>query len=171
MNNENENFKYSVDFEKYVDSDKYQDEIKQQYQERVSKFTREQVLEVLNILNIPNLPAIGEIIEAGAGNVHATYITPNLVVKMNQNNERPDYLPNKLISDRLGGQSPVVQVIAYDYFDKTPFEVLVMGKAKGKMFMDDICEMSEQDRGIIFKQVLNVVDQLFEIKFKDFGQD
>lgn len=170
MNNKNENFKESIDFEKYVDSDKYQEEIKQQYQERVSRFTREQVLNVLNILNIPNLPVIDEIVEAGAGNVHATYITPNLVVKMNQNNERPDYLPNKLISDSLSDRSPVVQVIAYDYFDKTPFEVLVMEKSKGKMFMDDICEMSEQDREIIFKQVLDVVDQLFKIKFEDFGR-
>lgn len=170
MNNKNENFKESVDFEKYVDSDKYQEEIRKQYQGRVSKFTHGQVLEVLNILNIPNLPVIDDIIEAGAGNVHATYITPNLVVKMNQNNERPDYLSNKLISDRLGDRSPVVQVIAYDYFKKTPFEVLVMEKSKGEMFMEDICEMSEKSREIIFKQVLDVVSQLFEIKFKDFGR-
>lgn len=170
MNNKNENFKESVDFEKYVDSDEYQKEIEKQYKERVSKFTPEQVLEVLNILNISNPPAVNEIVEAGAGNVHATYITPDLVVKMNQNSERPDYLSNKLISDRLGKRSPVVQVIAYDYFDKTPFEVLVMKKSKGKMFLDDICEMSEQDREVIFKQVLDFVGQLFEIKFKNFGR-
>jgi len=170
MNKTIENYKDSVEAEKYVDSDKYQEEIKRQYKERVSKFTREQVSDVLGILNIPNLPVIGDIVEARAGNVHATYITPDLVVKMNQSNNAPDYLPNKIVSDRLGNRAPVVNVVAYDYFDKTPFEVLVMKKAKGKMFLDDICEMSEEERETIFKQVLDVVEQLFEIKFKDFGR-
>ncbi|MFA5886721.1 MAG: phosphotransferase [Patescibacteria group bacterium] len=159
-----------ADTEKYVDSDKYQEEIKQQYQKRVLKFTREQVLNVLDILDIPNLPMIEEITEANAGNVHATYLTPQLVIKMNQNNEKPDYVANKVVSDRLGNQAPVVRVIAYDYFNKTPFEVLVMRRSKGKMLLEDICEMSEPKRELIFKQILDVVNQLFEIKFKDFGR-
>ncbi len=47
--------------EKYVESQEYQDEIARQYKERVSKFSREQVLAVLESLNIPYLPAIDEI--------------------------------------------------------------------------------------------------------------
>ncbi len=76
-----EKFKESVGTEKYTESDKYQEEVRQQYKERVFKFIREQVLDALASLNIPNLPEIDEIIEAGAGNVNATYLTPNLVVK------------------------------------------------------------------------------------------
>ena len=156
--------------EKYVNSDKYQEEIRQQYKKRVSKFTPEQVLGVLKTLNIPNLPVVNEITESSVGNVHATYLTPNLVIKLNQNDKRPDYLPNKIISDKLGSNSPVVQVVAYDNFVKTPYEVLVMKRSKGKMLLDDICEMSESEREIIFQQVLDVVAQLFEIKFTDFGR-
>lgn len=155
--------------QKYVDSDEYQNEIAQQYKERISKFTREQVLDVLKTLNVPNLPAIDEIIEAGAGNVNATYITNDLVIKLNQKDGHPDYLANKIVSDKLGAKSPVVDVLAYDNFKKTPFEVLVMERSKGAMFLDDIVEMSEQDRKTIFQQVLDVISHLFEIKFSDFG--
>lgn len=155
--------------QKYVDSEEYQNEISQQYKERVSKFTREQVLEVLEMLYMPNLPAIDEIVEAGAGNVNATYITKDLVVKLNQKKGQPDYLANKIVSDRFGTQLPVVNVLAYDDFEKTPFEVLVMKRSKGAMLLDDIVEMSEQDREIIFQQVLDVINHLFEIKFSDFG--
>jgi hypothetical protein len=37
------------------------------------------------------------------------------------------------------------------------------------MLMDDIIEMSEEDRDVIFEQVLDVICKLFTIKFKDFG--
>ena len=155
--------------EKYSVSDKYQDEIKKQYEKRVPKFSSEQVLEVLKILDIPNLPKIDEIIEAGAGNVNATYITPKLVIKLNQRQGHPDYLANKIVSDQLGDKAPVVKVIAYDNFDKTPFEILVMEKSKGNMLLDDIFEISDKDREIIFAQVLDVIEKLFKIEFNDFG--
>ena len=88
--------------QKYVDSEEYQNEISQQYKERVSKFTREQVLEVLETLNIQNLPDINEIVEAGAGNVNATYITKGLVIKLNQKKGHSDYLANKIVSEDKG---------------------------------------------------------------------
>jgi hypothetical protein len=69
----------------------------------------------------------------------------------------------------LSDTFPVVKVIAYDFFDKTTFEVLVMKKTKGIMLMDDIIEINEKSREIIFEQVLDVVCKLFEIKFEDFG--
>ena len=67
---------------KYTESDKYQKEIKQQYKQRVSKFTPKHVLSVLRDLNIQNLPDIKEIIETNSGNVNATYTTPKLVIKL-----------------------------------------------------------------------------------------
>lgn len=155
--------------QKYFDSEEYQNEMAQQYKERVSKFSREQVLEVLELLNIPNLPAIDEIVEAGAGNVNATYLTADLVIKLNQRKGHPDYLANKIVSDRFGAQLPVVRVLAYDNFEKTSFEALVMERTKGHMLLDDIMEMSEKDREIIFQQTLDVIDKLFEIRFSDFG--
>jgi hypothetical protein len=115
---------------KYTESDKYQQEIQQQYKQRVAKFSPEEVIEVLRILNVSNLPKIDEIIEAKAGNVNATYITPHLVIKLNKNRLETDYLSNKIISDRFGNTIPVIKVIKYDNFKKTDFEVLVMEKSK-----------------------------------------
>lgn len=153
---------------KYTESDKYQEEIQQQYQKRVAKFSPEEVIEVLKLLDVPNIPVINEIIEAKAGNMNATYITPNLVIKMNKNQEEIDYLSNKIVSERLGNVSPVVKVIRYDDFKKTDFEVLVMEKSQGNMLMDDIFQMSEKELENLFKQILDVIDELFEIKFTKF---
>jgi hypothetical protein len=154
---------------KYTESDKYQEEIQQQYKKRVAKFSPEEVVKVLELLDVPNIPTINEIIEAKAGNMNATYITPHLVIKMNKNHEEVDYLSNKIVSDRLGDTSPVVNVIRYDNFQKTDFEVLIMEKSEGNMLMDDIFQMSEKELENIFNQVLDVVDKLFEIKFQKFG--
>ncbi len=155
--------------QKYVDSEEYQNEIAQQYKERVSKFTRQEVLDALKTLNIQNLPDLSEIIEAGAGNVNATFLTKEFAIKLNQRKERPEYLANKIVSDRLGAQVPVVDVLAYDYFDKTSFEILVMKRSGGNMLLDDILGMSEQDREIIFQQVLDVIEKIFSISFTNFG--
>ena len=154
---------------KYTESDKYQEEIHQQYHKRVAKFSPEEVIKVLKLLDVPNMPATNEIIEAKAGNMNATYITPNLVIKMNKNQEEVDYLANKIVSERLGNVSPVVKVIRYDDFKKTDFEVLVMEKSQGNMLMDDIFQMSEKELENLFKQILDVIDELFDIKFTKFG--
>ncbi len=154
---------------KYTESDKYQQEIQQQYKQRVAKFSPEEVIEVLRILNVSNLPKIDEIIEAKAGNVNATYITPHLVIKLNKNRLETDYLSNKIISDRFGNTIPVIKVIKYDNFKKTDFEVLVMEKSKWKMLLDDIFDISKKDLENIFSQIIDVVIKLWEIKFDDFG--
>lgn len=154
---------------KYTETDKYQEEIANQYKQRISKFTSNDVLEALKLLKIKDLPNLEDIIEAESGNVNATYLTPKLVIKLNQNHEEKNYLANKIVSDLLSDTFPVVKVIAYDFFDNTTFEVLVMKRAKGIMFMDDIIEMDEKSREIIFEQVLDIVCKLFEIKFEDFG--
>jgi len=154
---------------KYTESDKYQKEIQQQYKRRVAKFSPEEVVEVLKLLDVQNIPAINQIIEARAGNMNATYITPHLVIKLNKNHEEVDYLSNKIVSDRLSDASKVVKVIRYDDFKKTDFEVLVMEKLQGNMLMDDIFQISEKELENLFNQILDVIDELFEIKFTKFG--
>lgn len=154
---------------KYTESDAYQKEIAQQYEKRVSKFSREQVLAALKALKLEELPKLEEIKEATTGNVNATYVMPNLVVKLNQRREETDYMANNIVSDRLSAKWPVVKVLAYDNFQKTDFEVLVMERAKGSLLLDDIFELSEEDLKTLFQQVLDVVKQLFAIEFKDFG--
>ena len=154
--------------QKYTDSDKYQQEIAEQYKKRVVKFSVDEVVSALSLLGITVSP--GSIKEASVGNVNATYITPELVVKINQNREALNYLANKLVSDRLSDKCPVINVAAYDFFEKTNYEVLVMERAPGTLLLDDIFDFDTKIQENLFKQVLGVVKQMFTIEFKDFGQ-
>jgi len=153
--------------EKYTDTEKYQQEIAAQYKERISKFAPEQVVDALGRLGI--IISIDELKEAAAGNVNATYLTPDLAIKVNQNTEHPDYIANKIVSDRLSDRYPVAKVVAYDYFHATPFETLVMERAKGKMLLDDIFDLSPEEQTALFRRVLAIVQELHNIKFENFG--
>ncbi|MGV8084631.1 MAG: phosphotransferase family protein [Candidatus Bilamarchaeum sp.] len=154
--------------EKYSDSDQYQEEVAAQYKERVVKFDSQEVVNALDELGF-KIPIV-DLQEASAGNVNATYLTPELVVKLNQDQSSHSYLANKIVSDKLGNTAPVVKVLVYDYFDKTPFEALVMERAKGKMFLETIFDMPEEERKSIFRQALRVVKQLHNIPFENFGE-
>lgn len=154
--------------QKYTDSDKYQREIAEQYKKRVAKFSIDDVVRALNSLHIAVDPK--SIQAASVGNVNATYLTPELVVKINQNKEECDYLSNKLVSDKLSSKCPVVKVVAYDFFEKTNYEVLVMERAPGTLLLDDIFDLDTATRESLFRQVLGVVKQMFMIEFTDFGE-
>lgn len=151
----------------YTDTEAYQQEIANQYQKRVSKFETQQVSEALQKLGFSVSPE--SLQQATVGNVNATYLTPKLVVKINQNNAERSYLPNKIVSDVLGEKAPVVKVLSYDFFDKTNFEVLVMQRSEGKMWLETILTMPTEERAVIFKQVLDVVNLLHKISFENFG--
>jgi len=157
-----------MDPQKYTDSEKYQQEIAEQYKKRVSKFSNDEVLRVLQSLGITGVDS-NSIQEAVVGNVNATYLTPKFVIKMNQNREHPDYLPNKIVSDKLSSKYPVVKVVVYDFFEKTDYEVLVMERAPGTLLLDDFLELSNASQIILFRQILEVVKQLFVIEFDGFG--
>src|SRR3989338_3018538 len=153
--------------QKYTDSDEYQKEIANQYKRRVVKFPASEVVKAAELLGITIQP--DSLQEAVVGNVNATYLTPELVIKINQNREEINYLSNKIISDRLSGRCPVVRVIAYDNFEKTEYEVLVMERAPGRLLLDDLPDLTPEDRETLFRQVLEVVKQMFGIPFSDFG--
>ncbi len=155
--------------EKYTDSDKYQQEIAAQYKERVAKFSPKDAADVLAILGFPNVDA-DSLREATAGNVHATYVGTKLVIKLNQDRDEANFLPDKIVSDRLSKETPVVTVLAYDRFEQTHFEALVMERAPGVMLLDDIFEMDQPSQEVLFRQVLDVVKKLQTIEFEDFGQ-
>lgn len=156
-----------TDDPKYTDTEEYQKEIAEQYKRRVVKFDNEEIINSLKILGFDNIK-VSDLTTTTAGNMNATYLTPNLVVKVNKG-ERPNYLSNKMVSDRLAGKSLVVKVLAYDYFDKTPFEILVMERAPGDSLLNDIFEFSEDEVKDLFRQVLTVINRMCEIKFDSFG--
>jgi hypothetical protein len=153
---------------KYEDTEAYQQEIAAQYKERVEKFSVEEVAHVLSLLGFPAVSS-STIKPATVGNVNATYLTPRLVIKMNQKRGETDYIANKVVSDCLASKYPVVKVLAYDAFEKTPFEVVVMGRAKGDLLLADIFQLTHEQQVSIYRQLLETIKAMFAIRFDDFG--
>lgn len=155
--------------ESYFDSDEYQREIAAGYGERIASFPVTEVSGVLGALGFLDVDPRSINLATG-GNIHATYLTPELVIKLNQDRAGSNYFANKFISDRLGDTAPIVQVLAYDNFEKTNFEALVMARTPGKVLQHDIFTMSETNLREVFSQVLEVVGQLSKITFDKFGE-
>ena len=153
--------------QKYTDTDEYQKEIAEQYKKRVAKFPISEVVKAVGLLGITIESQSTK--EAVVGNVNATYLTPKLVVKMNQNRKEPQYLSNKVVSDRLSEKCPVVKVVAYDNFDKTDYEVLVMERAPGTLLLDNLPDLDSKVQENLFRQVLGAVKEMHGITFTDFG--
>ena len=151
----------------YTNSEKYQQEIAEQYSKRAAKFPKEKVAEALGKLGF-EIAAV-DLKEARTGNVNATHVASKIVVKVSKDRDEVNYLANKVISERLSDYEPVVKVLAYDYFEKTDFEVLVMERARGTLLLDDIFNLSKEDLVKLFRQVLRVVKAMFTITFVDFG--
>lgn len=152
----------------YSDTDQYQKEIAEQYKKRTIKFTTGQVIHALGRLGITVDET--ELVEATVGNVNFTYLTPTLAIKINQKTEYQDYLANKIAADKLADNYPVPKIIAYDFFERTPFEILVMERIPGEVLVDTIFNLTEQQSIILFKQVLEIVAQLHNISFSSFGE-
>ena len=153
---------------KYEESEAYQNEIAAQYKERVEKFSVEEVSHVLSLLGFKKVdPAT--IKPAIVGNVNATYLTPKFVIKMNRKRGEADYIANKIISDCIAATHPVVRVLSYDTFKKTPFEVLVMKRSVGSLLLKDIFKLNKKQQAVVFRQILKTVKAMFSIRFNDFG--
>lgn len=153
--------------ENYLDSEAYQKEIAEQYAKRVKVFPIEEVRRVLSLLGMP--VDVSEIKEAAAGNMHATYVTDDLVIKMNQDRSEADYYSNIFVSSRLFPTYPVVEVLTYDFFEKTDYEVLVMRRARGVLLQQDMPDLDAPVLETVFRQVLKVVNAMNGLSFNDFG--
>lgn len=153
--------------QKYTDSEEYQKEIAEQYKRRVLKFDNEEIVKNLRALGFNYIKA-ADLVTTSAGNMNATYITPELVVKVSKD-KIPNYLSNKIVSDRLSGKALVIKVLAYDFFEKTPFEILVMKREPGNTLLDDIFELGKDELIDVFRQVLQTINKMSEVTFDSFG--
>jgi len=151
----------------YTDTDQYQQEIAEQYKKRVVKFSKKEVVAALAKLGFEM--AEHDLEEARVGNMNATYLAPDIVVKVSGDRSEVNFFANTIISDRLGEHQPVVKVLGYDNFEKTDFEILVMKRSQGKLLLDDIFTLSQDALKDIFKQILAVVREMFAVSFEDFG--
>ncbi|MDE2079124.1 MAG: aminoglycoside phosphotransferase family protein [Patescibacteria group bacterium] len=151
----------------YTDSDEYQREIAEQYKRRVAKFSHTDVCAAVHALGFD--VAENDLTEARAGNMNATYLSPDFAIKVNADKSGRSYSANVLVSEHFAGTLPVVEVLAYDFFEKTPYEVLVMRRAPGRLLLDDMTSLSEDIQKELFAQTLEVVQKLSTLTFDSFG--
>ena len=104
---------------------------------------------------------------------HEKHVPPpscrDLIVKIN---DRPEQrmLPNKVVSD-LFADTPdarIVRVLAYDWHQRTPHEVLVMRRANGANLLAHAIDMPEAQLRSIFRQTCRLAVRLH--RFYGFGE-
>jgi len=61
-------------------------------------------------------------------------------------------------------------VVDYDAYTRTSFEILIMKKAKGTLWMNTIVQQSPEERKEIFRQTMQCLKEIFSITFEDFGE-
>lgn len=149
----------------HTESDEYQKEIAKQYKQRVTSFTLPEVVTIMDAIGFSVLEEDLKLAECG--NMNATFLTDKYVIKIS-NEKDPQYQGNSIISKQLR-DVPVVNVLAYDYHDKTDYEVLVMSKSEGNLWQDTIPEQDEATIEAIFRQILEVVHKASTLQGKNFG--
>jgi len=90
--------------ESYFDSDEYQREIAAGYGERIASFSAAEVAQTLDVLGFSGVDPESIKLATG-GNIHATYFTPELVIKLNQNQNEPSFFANKFIDQTFYGRT------------------------------------------------------------------
>jgi hypothetical protein len=149
----------------YTESDEYQKEIAAQYKERTASFERAEVVRVMEKIGVNLLE--GDLSLAESGNMNATFLTKDHVIKINKE-EEPQYLANTIVSEQLS-DLPVVHVLKYDCRNKTDYEVLVMMRAEGALWQNTITEQNQETVERIFRQILEVVNRASALQSQNFG--
>lgn len=147
--------------------DLYHEQIAERYKENnnnVNIFLIPSILETLWFSNIKE----NQIFQPKSWNMSTTFITEELVIKIQPNSQEQCFLANLIAYEKLFKDLPVVEVLAYDFFDKTQFEVLIMRKSKWTLLADDIFELSKNDLEKLFVQILQVAKGCSNITFSDF---
>lgn len=153
-----------------ITSERYHQQLSSRYDERKVTLTKEQLRQILRTLGFSvRLEDISE----SFGNMNRTYLTSNLVIKIRGQGFVPKgkycFLANKMVSDSFSHRLPVVNALAYDHFEKTPYEVLVMERGKGTLLLDDFLTLNRQTQEKLFGQMVEIANEITKLKFSDYG--
>ena len=145
----------------YTESEAYQREIAEQYKDRGLELQTTEVKDILNQLGI----VINEtdVTVAEAGNMNATFIVGDYVVKISDEEGLLSYGANSIVSEQLP-EEKVVRVAHHDFRDKTDYEVLVMERAPGFPWLQTMPTMTEAENTRLFGEVLQVARAAKSIK-------
>ena len=151
----------------YTETDAYQREIAEQYKKRNLELPLSEVSSILSAVGVEVVEA--EIREADAGNMNATFIAGQYVVKVSNESDKLKYVANQIVSEQLPDEK-VVRVVTHDVREKTEYEVLVMERAPGSMWLPVMPNMTEEENKKLFAQVLKVATASRKIAVTDkFG--
>lgn len=157
-----------------IASEEYQKEAKEYYQRDLSEQQVDES-ELQNALQKLGIQSETETLQKGSfGNVSCTFVLSDIVVKVSKEEERPRFLATKIISEFCDNNNladlPIVHVIKYDLFQRTNLELLVMKRVPGRVWIETMLEMDEEERNTIFKQVLHTLGALADsFKFDSYG--
>lgn len=137
----------------YTETEAYQKEIAEQYKERNLELPLHEVRRILSAVGLE--VAEEEIKVADAGNMNATFVAGQYVVKVSNEFDAMKYAANQIVSEQLPNEK-VVRVVTHDVREKTEYEVLVMERAPGLMWSPFMPSMTEEANKKLFAQVLEV---------------
>ena len=137
----------------YTESDAYQREIAEQYTQRTLQLAPVDVHQILQMLGIE--VSVDELSLAQFGNMNATYSAGPYVVKISNDDLAVKYSANKVVSEQLPHEK-VVRVVLHDVRERTDYEVLVMERAPGDVWLTQMPLMSEAQNVQLFKHVVQV---------------
>lgn len=155
----------------FRDIEGYQKYLAKSFEKRKVHLTKEQLRRVFAALGFE--VDFSEVTVAHSGITSRVYLTPELAIKIRDRRSLDDngfqFLANKIVSDHFYPELPVANVLAYDHFKKTDYEVLVMEKGEGKELIDDFIDLDTELQKELFGQVLGISNQLGTLTFNDWG--
>ena len=149
----------------------YHEKLSLRYNQRKAAITTEKLKSVLQTLGFD--VDLDKIHEPHFGCNNRTLLTDALAVKIRDDRFFPReiyrYLANCIASENFYPLAPVPHVVAYDHFDKTDYEILVMERGEGKLLIDDFLEFDEEKQKNFYGQIIDLANQLSNLTFRDWG--
>lgn len=149
-------------------NDEYHKTLADRYQQRKLSLSADQISQLAKDMGFVIEQA--EIVKSTGGNVSGTFLSKNYAIKIQNNQQRHEFLANKMVSDALADTVPVVEVLAYDWFHKTDYELLIMRRGKGRLLLDDFYALTDNQQRALFGQILDIAKAVSELKCEDFGE-
>lgn len=152
-------------------SAEYHEALSDRYNQRKATISKAKLKTILQTLGF--YVELSDIEESRHGVNNRTFLTNDLVIKIRDDvfssRKSYKYFASKVVSDHFYPKLPVVNVLAYDHFDKTDYKVLVMKRRHGTVLIDGFLEMSPEVQKNFYRQLIRIGRKVAELKFDDWG--
>ena len=151
----------------YSQTKEYREQISNEYKERKEVFTAEEVSKALKRLHVDIEPE--ELSQAISGNISATFFASDIVVKVSRIQDGiARFYANKQVSE-LDPSPLIPRVFAYDFFDVTDFEIIVLEKKSGSVLIDDFISLKRDVQKKLYTEMAQFASLLAGYHNNSFG--